>query len=67
MQTSAKTTNFPTYAYAVLTSRRFVLFCLPCNSQCACGGMHDYRRLGDDFPTLKFGVVMADLLTSRQN
>ena len=24
---------------------------------------HDYHR--DDFPTLKFGVVMADLLTIR--
>ena len=35
----------------------FVLFSLQLS---VCLWWHDYRR--DDFPTLKFGVVMADLL-----
>ena len=35
----------------------FVLFALQLS---VCLWWHDYRR--DDFPTLKFGVVMADLL-----
>ena len=35
----------------------FVLFALQLSM---CLWWHDYRR--DDFPTLKFGVVMADLL-----
>jgi hypothetical protein len=34
-----------------------VLFGFPCNSQCACGGRSDM------LPTLKFMVVMANLLT----
>ena len=34
----------------------FVLFALQLS---VCLWWHDYRR--DDFPTLKFGVVMADL------
>ena len=36
----------------------FVLFALQLS---VCLWWHDYRR--DVFPTLKFGVVMADLLT----
>ena len=35
----------------------FVLFALQLS---VCLWWHDYRR--DDFPTLKFGVVIADLL-----
>ena len=35
----------------------FVLFALQLS---VCLWWHDYRR--DDFPTLKFGVVLADLL-----
>ena len=39
----------------------FVLFSLQLS---VCLWWHDYRR--DDFPTLKFGVVMADLLAIRR-
>ena len=63
----------------VKSSFCFVLFCFPCNSQCApqvrvlyiveminwvrgppeCLWWYDYCR--NDFPTLKFGVVLANL------
>ena len=41
---------------------RLVLFCFVLFSLqlSVCLWWHDYRR--DDFPTLKFGVVIADLL-----
>ena len=38
----------------------FVCFCLFSLQLSVCLWWHDYRR--DGFPTLKFGVVMADLL-----
>ena len=38
----------------------FPLFCLNCNSQCTCGGMTTAGTAS--IPTLKFVVVIADLL-----
>ena len=48
------------HSYAVKNENELFCFVLFSLQLSVCLWWHDYRR--DDFPTLKFGVVLADLL-----